>query len=117
VHKRNLDHLTIWHNVGTDVEHGEWAIAGARLGTYRTMLTNWDYREVQSFDALESIWTEVKNSNPLELAEDLSLLLHQQLDLPQNILSPEHSKFFKYHYRGNWQNRGVMIREIDRLQK
>ena len=27
VHNRNLDHLTIWHNVGSDTEHGLWAIA------------------------------------------------------------------------------------------
>ena len=33
VHQRNLDHLTIWHNVGCDVEHGIWSIAGARMGT------------------------------------------------------------------------------------
>ena len=31
VHQRNLDHLTIWHNVGRDVEHGIWAMAGASL--------------------------------------------------------------------------------------
>ena len=41
VHQRNLDHLTVWHNVGADVEHGTWAMAGARLGTYKTMLTKW----------------------------------------------------------------------------
>jgi hypothetical protein len=52
VHSRNLDHLTIWHNVGRDVEHGIWAIAGARMGTYMTMLTNWNYRQVQDFEAL-----------------------------------------------------------------
>ena len=37
VHHRNLDHLTIWHNVGADVEYGLWAIAGARQGTYMTI--------------------------------------------------------------------------------
>jgi hypothetical protein len=30
VHQRNLDHLTIWHNVGGDVDYGYWSIAGAR---------------------------------------------------------------------------------------
>jgi len=37
---RNLDHLTIWHNIGADAEYGEWAMAGSRQGTYMTMLTN-----------------------------------------------------------------------------
>jgi hypothetical protein len=48
--------LTIWHNIGRDVNHGVWAIAGSRMGTYMTMLTNWDYRLVQDFDALAEIW-------------------------------------------------------------
>jgi hypothetical protein len=49
VHARNLDNLTVWHNIGTDVDHGIWAIAGARQGTYMTMLTNWDHCQVQDF--------------------------------------------------------------------
>lgn len=45
VHHRNLDHLTIWHNIGRDVENGIWAMLGARMGTYMTMITpEWDYR-------------------------------------------------------------------------
>ena len=51
VHQRNLDHLTIWHNIGADVDHGYWSIAGARQGTYMTMLTNWDHTQVQDFAA------------------------------------------------------------------
>jgi hypothetical protein len=35
VANRNLNNLTIWQNIGTDVENGIWAIAGARLGTYK----------------------------------------------------------------------------------
>jgi hypothetical protein len=44
---RNLNNLTIWHNVGADVENGIWAIYGARLGTYMTLLTDWDYKNVK----------------------------------------------------------------------
>ena len=42
-HNRNLDHLAIWHNVGRDVENGQWSMLGARLGTKMTMLGDWDY--------------------------------------------------------------------------
>jgi hypothetical protein len=59
VHQRNLDHLTIWHNVGRDVDHGIWAIAGSRMGTYMTMLTEWDYKQVQDFDVLSELWKTV----------------------------------------------------------
>ena len=46
VASRNMNNLTIWHNVGTDVENGIWAIYGARLGTYMTMLSGWDVKKV-----------------------------------------------------------------------
>ena len=117
VHKRNLDHLTIWHNVGTDVDYGQWAIAGARQGTYMTMLTDWDYREVQWFDALEGLWQEAERRNPEELLIAYQDALATQLDLPMCMLSQDQSKFFKHHYRSNWSNQGVMIREIDMIRR
>ena len=113
VHHRNLDHLTIWHNVGRDVENGIWAIAGARMGTYMTMLTPWDYKLVQDFSALEDLWETVKNSEPEILAGRIAEDLAAQLDLPINMMLEKESEFFKRHYRSNWHNRGVMIREMD----
>jgi len=117
VHRRNLDHLTVWHNVGADVEHGIWTIMGARMGTYMTMLSDWDYREVQSFDALENLWQIEQYVDPYEAAENYAKSLHTQLDLPMNVLLSEQSKFFKHHYRSNWSNQGVMVREIDVIRR
>lgn len=118
VHRRNFDHLTIWHNVGRDVEHGAWAIAGARMGTYKTMLTTWDYREVQSFDALDAIWhQETAWQDPDVISSGCEDALKTQLDLPMCIMMPAQSKFFKHHYRSNWQNRGIMVREIDVIRQ
>jgi hypothetical protein len=117
VQQRNLDNLTVWHNIGTDVEHGEWAIAGARQGTYMTMLTNWDHRHVQNFDALGDLWLTVKDSEPRMLSNRLGVDLGTQLDLPVSIFEAEQSRFFKQHYRSNWYNRGVMIREIDVIRQ
>ena len=113
VHQRNLDHLTIWHNVGADVDYGLWAIAGARMGTYMTMLTEWDYRQVQSFDALEELWSTVADQDPELLANRMSEDLATQLDLPVMTMFAEQSQFFKHHYRSNWHNQGAMVREID----
>jgi hypothetical protein len=114
VHQRNLDHLTIWHNVGRDVDNGTWAIAGSRMGTYMTMITpQWDYRTVQDFSELETLWDTVKDSNPEILAGRVAEDLATQLDLPMvTMLGPE-SKFFKQHYRSNWHNQGIMIKEMD----
>ena len=104
VHNRNLDHLTIWHNVGSDTEHGLWAIAGARLGTWKTMLSDWNYKEVQDFAKLDAMWEDVGHLAPGEVVP---------LGLPMNVYTPVQSKFFKHHYRSNWHNKNVMTREID----
>lgn len=117
VHQRNLDHLTIWHNIGSDVDHGRWAMAGARQGTYMTMLTNWDYRAVQDFDALADLWTTVEKSDPRVLAGQVGIELHNQLDLPVAMFEAEQSEFFKHHYRSNWCNQNIMTREIDVIRR
>lgn len=117
VHSRNLDHLTVWHNVGRDVEHGDWAMAGARQGTYQTMLTTWDYREVQSFDALEELWKKNAGHDPDSISQDCEDALKTQLDLPMCMMTSVQSQFFKHHYRSNWSNQGIMIREIDVIRR
>jgi len=117
VHHRNLDHLTIWHNVGRDAEYGIWAIAGARMGTYMTMLTEWDHQQVQSFDALADLWTTVESRDPELVAGRVADDLVAQLDLPINRLGESESAFFKHHYRSNWHNQGVMVREIDVIRQ
>jgi len=117
VHKRNLDNLTIWHNIGIDAEYGVWAMAGARQGTWMTMLTDWDYRQVQSFDALEELWKQNSNRDPDSMIRDYEDALKTQLDLPMCGMSVSESRFFKHHYRSNWDNQGVMVREIDMIRR
>jgi hypothetical protein len=47
------------------------------------------------------------------VAEDLDT----QLDLPITMYGSEESKFFKFHYRSNWHNQGIMVREMDVIRK
>jgi hypothetical protein len=118
VHQRNLDHLTVWHNVGRDVDNGVWAIAGSRMGTYMTMITpQWDYRTVQDFAELETLWNTVKDSNPEILAGRVAEDLATQLDLPMVTMLGLESKFFKQHYRSNWYNQGIMVKEINVIRQ
>ena len=117
VHQRNLDHLTVWHNVGADVDYGLWAIAGARMGTYMTMLTDWDYRLVQSFDALANLWVTVAEQDPELLANRVAEDLATQLDLPIMTMFAEQSRVFKKKKKYKWQNKGVMVREIDVIRQ
>jgi len=115
VHSRNLDHLTIWHNVGMDVENGVWAILGARQGTSMTMLGDWDYRAVQWFDNLSDIWTDTQHEDPARMIELYGKELETRLDLPMNLLDVKASAFFKHHYRSNWHNMGTTVREGEKF--
>jgi hypothetical protein len=111
VHSKNLDNLTIWHNVGADVEYGEWAIAGSRMGTYMTMLTQWDHTQVQDFDVLAELFKTVENDQPRLVANRIATELNSQLDLPMIILENEQSAFFKRHYMSQFKNKDIMSRE------
>ena len=110
VHSRNYDHLCIWQSVGADVENGFWAIYGARLGTYKTMLTDWDYCKVQDFDELAKLWESFKDDEP-EQCTQVGDVLRQRLGLPIVDMDPEESRFFKHHYKSNFVNKGIMNRE------
>jgi hypothetical protein len=113
-----LDHLTIWHNVGRDVENGIWALLGARMGTYMLMINpSWDYKQVQDFNALKLIYDTIDGHNPEIIAARIAPDLQQQLDLPITMLDESASKFFKRHYLNNRYNQGIMVREIDVIRK
>ena len=117
VASRNLNNLTIWHNVGADVENGYWAILGARHGTHKTLLTDWDPREVQWFDNYLAMWDEIKDGDPHWIAEKYSEQLSTKLGLPMCILSPDQSMFFKRHYNADKYNLGPLVKEMDVIRK
>lgn len=115
VHSRNYDHLCIWQTVGADVENGFWAIYGARLGTRMTMLQSltWDYTQVQDFDYLADFWNDFVEvgDTAVDHCKTLGLELRQRLGLPIVDMDPEESKFFKHHYKSNFKNQGIMLKE------
>ena len=115
--QRNLDNLTIWHNVGDDVQNGIWAIYGARLGTYKTMLTDWDHKDVQDFEKLEEIYNEFKDRDPYHSSTFFGDALQDKLNLPMCLLSKEQSKFFKRHMNKDKKNLGPLVKEIDVIRQ
>jgi hypothetical protein len=117
VASRNLNNLTIWQNVGMDVENGEWAIMGARMGTHMTMLTDWDVHNVQWFDNYPAMWESVKDKDPLELSESYGVELSTKLGLPMCALDSEQSKFFKRHYKADFRNLGPLVTEMEVIRK
>jgi hypothetical protein len=108
VHKRNYDNLCIWQTIGADVEYGQNAIEGARLGTWLTMLGDWDYTKVQDFDELKKTWDYYSNDTDII---KITQQLQTRLGLPIMDLSAEQSKFFKHHYRTQFKNKGIMTYE------
>jgi len=117
VASRNLNNLTIWHNVGADVENGMWAIYGARLGTYMTMLTEWDHTNVQWFDNYITLWEEQEYRDPEVEASSIGAALSDKLGLPMCTLSSDQSKFFKRHYNADKHNLGPLITEMDVIRR
>lgn len=114
---RNLNNLTIWHNVGMDVENGDWAITGARMGTYWTMLTDWDHTKVQWFDNYLEMWEKIKDEDPLQLSEEFGIELSDKLGLPMCAFDKEQSKFFKRHYNADKHNLGPLVTEMEVIRK
>jgi hypothetical protein len=117
VANRNLNNLTIWQNVGTDVENGIWAIAGARLGTYKALLTDWDYKDVMWFDNYPTMWEQYQDKDPTELADEIGEILKTKLGLPICTYTPDQSKLFKRHYNADKYNLGPLVREMDVIRK
>jgi hypothetical protein len=113
---RNLNNLLMWQSIGRDVENGWWAILGARLGTHYLMLREWDYREVQSFEALDALWELHKNDDE-QISRDLRVELNRELGTNIIELESDGSKFFKDYISKNWRNRDVMTREIDVIRE
>jgi hypothetical protein len=110
VHRQNLNNLVIWQTVGADVEHGDWAIYGARLGTYMTMLQGWDYRLVHDFDALEDLWNQQQDIMPGLEGRSIGAELKRKLNLPIIEMDELGSKFFKQFQRQRI-NLNIMLRE------
>ena len=118
VASRNLNNLTIWHNVGADVENGYYAMYGAQYGTYMTLLTDWDSKEVQWFDNYPVLWEDFqKTKYNDEFLFQMSEALKDKLGLPICTLSSEQSAFFKRHYQADKYNMGPLVREMDVIRK
>jgi hypothetical protein len=96
--KGNLNRLAIWMMVGSDVDNGEWAMYGARLGCYMTQFTDWGHVNVRDFDYLDDLWNvSVKNLSLNTLREksiELGNIINSQLVIGEPF-SSEQSKFFK----------------------
>ncbi len=115
----NYHRLLVWSTVGRDVDNGQWAIYGARLGCYLTTLTDWDFKNVRDFEWINDYWKNevaprfVGNQlkchrtgyawNEDKVVAEVAVLgekLRKELRLPLAELDAIQSKFFKKTYVG-----------------
>lgn len=95
----NLHRLRMWSTVGTHEHNGLFAIYGARLGTYMTNCTDWDYTQVRDFEYLESLYSStiehLENNEPLliEKITELGSILKLKLGIDWTYLDSTHSKY------------------------
>jgi hypothetical protein len=117
-HTRNLDHLYVWQTVGADVENGDYAILGARYGSYKLLFApEWDYVQVRDFDYLDRLFLDdVGGSDITEFSRVIGEELRQKADFPIVDMNAESSKFFKKHYKVH-NNMDIMIKEMDVIRK
>jgi len=115
----NYHRLLVWATVGADVDNGNWAIYGARLGCYMTTLTDWDFINVRDFEWINTFWKE--DVAPQFIGSDvrcfktgyawdskrldqeiatLGVKLRKELRLPVAELDADQSRFFKKTYIG-----------------
>jgi hypothetical protein len=58
----NIHRLRMWSTVGAHEQNGLYAILGARMGTWMTNCTEWNYVDVRDFEILRDIYnTEIKS--------------------------------------------------------
>jgi hypothetical protein len=90
----NIHRLRMWSTVGAHIEYGNYALLGARLGTWMTNCTDWNYVDVRDFEVLKNIYEQHVNHDLIDQdAQELGVMLRQQLGLDWPWLDIQQSKF------------------------
>ena len=90
----NIHRLRMWSTVGMHEENGKYAILGARMGTWMTNCTAWNYVDVRDFEILRSIYEQNVNHDSIEEnIKDLGDKIKLQLGLDWPWLDERLSKY------------------------
>jgi hypothetical protein len=90
----NIHRLRMWSTVGTHIENGKYAILGARMGTWMTNCTDWNYVDVRDFEKLRDIYEKKVNHTFVEEdAMDLGVNIRHQLGLDWPWLNEQQSRY------------------------
>jgi hypothetical protein len=80
--------------VGMHEENGAYAILGARMGTWMTNCTNWNYVDVRDFEILKNIYEQNVNHESIEDdIKDLGIKIKYSLGFDYPYFDTQHSKY------------------------
>jgi len=105
----NLRTLTTWMSVGADVEHGMYAMLGARIGCWMTVIKGMDVKRISSLEHLNDLFGKLQ-IQPEDDIKKYGNSLRQRLGVPIADYGEDESRFFKF-CQGAWVNKGVQDRE------
>lgn len=90
----NLHRLKMWATVGAHAINGNYAILGARMGTYMTNCTDWNYVDVRDFDKLHEIYNKNVNHTTIDQSiQSIGIQIHHTLGFNWPELSPTQSAY------------------------
>lgn len=101
----NLHRLKIWSTLGAHVEHGLFAIYGARLGNYMTNCTDWNYVDVRDFELLRQLYDdkvkmfENNIDDLIPTIKELGTALHREAGFEYPYLDESQSRYFSGLYQ------------------
>ncbi len=107
----NLKILSTWCTIGADVDLGKYAMLGARMGCYNTVIeADNKHFMIRDLDDMENYFKNVTVHN---IDNELAIYgnsLRQQLDIPIAEYGEDESKFYRFVMPPHI-NRGVQDRE------
>ena len=107
----NLRILSTWCTIGADVDLGKYAMLGARMGCFNTVIeAKNDHFKIRDLENMELYY---KDQSPQDIDTDLNLYgnsLRQQLDIPIAEYDENESRFYRF-VMPQHINRGVQDRE------
>jgi hypothetical protein len=90
----NIHRLRMWSTVGMHKENGKYAVLGARMGTWMTNCSDWNYIDVRDFEILRNIYEQNVDHNSVEDdAKELGNKIKLRLGLDWPWLDASQSKY------------------------
>ena len=109
--RNNLNILSTWCTIGADVDNGKYAMLGARMGCFYTVIEdNNDIFKIRDLDDMQKYSESVLPENIDEELQMFGNSLRQQLDMPIAEYDEAESRFYRFVMPPHI-NRGVQDRE------